>query len=171
MGRLPALLEVLKACSLFRCLSQQNARTSRKSLSQIPLKKRGLNMKKTLQIFFILICVCGLVGCKSTISSNNDKLLESSYTEPKDQTASRGEALPADLFEIEGTVTYQSLEGGFYAIDGTDGRKYDPINLPEAFKKDGLRVKGSVRLKEDVVSFHMYGEFIEIVELEINQKQ
>jgi len=128
-------------------------------------------MKQTLQVFLFLICVCGLVSCKITTSSSNDKLPDSSYTEPKDQTASKGEALPADLFEIEGTVTYQSLEGGFYAIDGTDGRKYDPINLPEAFKQDGLKVKGVVRLKEDVVSFHMYGEFIEIVELEMDQKQ
>ena len=73
-----------------------------------------------------------------------------------------------DIFEIQGTVVHKNLEGGFYAIDGDDGRKYDPINLSEPFKKDGLKVKVTARPKSNAMSIRMYGEIIEIVEITEN---
>ena len=60
---------------------------------------------------------------------------------------------------------YKNLAGGFFAIDGVDGRKYNPINLPESFRKDGLRVKITARLRMDAMSIHMYGAIIEIVDI------
>ena len=71
---------------------------------------------------------------------------------------------PADTFTLAGTVVWQTLEGGFFAIHTDDGKKYDPINLPEAMKQDGLRISVQARLKEGAVSFHMYGPIIEIVD-------
>lgn len=65
-----------------------------------------------------------------------------------------------------GNVTYKNIEGGFYAIDADDGGKYDPINLPESFKKDGLKVKVTARIKKEAMSFHMYGTIIEVVNIE-----
>ena len=41
---------------------------------------------------------------------------------------------------MSGTIRYVRIEGGFYAIYGDNGEQYNPINLPRAFKKDGLRV-------------------------------
>jgi hypothetical protein len=35
---------------------------------------------------------------------------------------------------------YKDMEGGFFAIDGDDGKTYDPINLPDSFKINGLKV-------------------------------
>ena len=66
---------------------------------------------------------------------------------------------------VVGTVKYKEIEGGFYAIDTADGNKYDPINLPEAFRKDGLKVKVTARAKTDAMGFHMYGSIIEIVNI------
>jgi hypothetical protein len=83
-----------------------------------------------------------------------------------DSASSENVSVPdTEPFEIRGSIVYKDLEGGFFAIKGDDGRIYDPINLPEAFKKDGLRVKANARLKKDVGSIHMVGDIIEIVDI------
>ena len=78
---------------------------------------------------------------------------------PSNKTAP---SVTEDIIEILGTVVYKDFEGGFYAIDAEDGSKYDPMNLPEAFRKDGLKVKVTASLKPDAMGFHMYGGIIEI---------
>jgi hypothetical protein len=65
-----------------------------------------------------------------------------------------------------GTVQYINLEGGFYGIIDEDGNKYDPVNLPDEFKQDGLRVKFSAKILKDQMSIHMWGTLIEITEIE-----
>ena len=84
-----------------------------------------------------------------------------------DETAASKKAVhrQADTVEIQGTIVHKDLEGGFYAIEGDDGRTYDPINLPEPFKKNGLRVRATVRYKDDVVGIHMAGDIVEIVDI------
>src|SRR3954470_852144 len=64
-----------------------------------------------------------------------------------------------------GTVHFQSLEGGFFSITGDDGRRFDPINLPQELGRDGLRVRFSGRVRNDLVSVHMYGEILELTEI------
>lgn len=81
---------------------------------------------------------------------------------PDDSGTMRFRSSP-DGIELQGTVVYKDFEGGFFAIDGDDGKTYDPINLPDAYKKDGLKVKATVRVRKDVVGFHMAGTIIEIV--------
>ena len=71
----------------------------------------------------------------------------------------------ADTFEIQGTVVYKRIEGGFYAIDADDGRKYNPISLPEAYRQDGLKVIITARLRTDIMSTHMYGTIIEVIQI------
>ena len=71
-----------------------------------------------------------------------------------------------DAVEILGIVTYQDLEGGFYAIDGLDGTKYDPIHLPESYRKDGLKVRIRAQPRPELMSIRMYGDIIEIIDIE-----
>ena len=71
----------------------------------------------------------------------------------------------ADTIELQGTVVYKDLEGGFFAIDGDDGQTYDPVNLPESFKQNGMRVKATVRVKSDAAGIHMVGDIVEIVDI------
>jgi len=71
-----------------------------------------------------------------------------------------------DTTKSTGTVVFVSIEGGFYGIKGDDGRNYDPVNLPEEFRKDGLRVRYDVRELKDRASFHMWGTMVEIVHIE-----
>jgi hypothetical protein len=65
-----------------------------------------------------------------------------------------------------GTVAHIDLEGGFWGIIGDDGKRYDVSNLPQGFRKEGLRVRfvGSVRPSQ--VSFHMWGVMVEVITLE-----
>lgn len=70
-----------------------------------------------------------------------------------------------DTFDILGTVVYKNSEGGFFAIDGDDGSKYDPISLPESFRKEGLQVTVTARLRKHVGSIHLYGPIIEVVNI------
>ena len=63
-----------------------------------------------------------------------------------------------------GTVTWVPLEGGFYGIIADDGTQYDPLNLPDIYAHDGLRIEFTAIEEPDVVSFHMWGMFITITD-------
>jgi hypothetical protein len=71
-----------------------------------------------------------------------------------------------DTTKSTGTVIFLPIEGGFYGIKGDDGRNYDPVNLPDEFRKDGLRVRYDVRELRDRASVHMWGTIAEIVRIE-----
>lgn len=71
-----------------------------------------------------------------------------------------------DIISETGTVKYIDLEGGFFGIIGDSGKNYDPINLSEEFQKNNLRVGFDAKIREDMVSTHMWGTLIEIVRIE-----
>ncbi len=66
---------------------------------------------------------------------------------------------------ITGTISYRSFEEEFNVIEGDDGTMYDPIGLPDEFKRRGLRVKAIVRTGF-FGSFHRYGTIVEILHIE-----
>ena len=70
------------------------------------------------------------------------------------------------IVDKTGTVQYIDLEGGFYGIVDDDGNKYDPVNLPDEYKEDGLRVKFSGCILKDQVSIHMWGTLIELTDIQ-----
>ena len=74
-----------------------------------------------------------------------------------------GKAEAPDVVSFSGSVSYQTLERGFFAIDADDGQKFMPINLPKEFAVDGLRVQVTARTRNDVAGIQMYGTLIEIV--------
>ncbi|MDX1797627.1 MAG: hypothetical protein R3255_03165 [Candidatus Lokiarchaeia archaeon] len=61
-----------------------------------------------------------------------------------------------------GKIVFVSCEGGFFGILSDDGRAYDPINLPDLFKIDGLRVFFTAHIT-DLGSFHMWGKVIRLL--------
>ncbi|MDG5816123.1 hypothetical protein QA601_13600 [Chitinispirillales bacterium ANBcel5] len=73
--------------------------------------------------------------------------------------------------QYSGTITYIDLEGGFYGIITEEGERYRPINLPEEFREDGLKVTFSGSVAEDVVGIHMWGKPFEIDHIERAEKQ
>ena len=62
-----------------------------------------------------------------------------------------------------GTITFIDLEGGFYAIVGSTD--YDPLNLPEEFKVEGIQVQFKA-LRYNGPTFHMWGTPIVLLEIE-----
>ena len=71
-----------------------------------------------------------------------------------------------DYVHGTGTIQYNDFEGGFYGIVGDDGEHYDPINLPSEFEEDGLQVEFTLKILENMSSFHMWGTVVEIIKIE-----
>jgi hypothetical protein len=70
-----------------------------------------------------------------------------------------------DIVSGTGTVRFFAFEGGFYAIRGDDDETYDPINLPDEFREDGMRVRFRARLLLDIASIHQAGPVVEVIDI------
>jgi len=68
------------------------------------------------------------------------------------------------IISATGTIKYIPLEGGFYGIITDKGEKYLPLNLPDEFKKDRLKVWFKARPKK-VATVYMWGKPIKILEI------
>jgi inhibitor of cysteine peptidase len=92
-------------------------------------------MKRTLTILLLitLLCACDLF-------------------DDKDET-----------FAIEGNVKFSQVEGGCWFVETEDETRYEPIDMPEEIREDGLFVRLIVRPRDDAVSICMIGRLVEIV--------
>lgn len=72
------------------------------------------------------------------------------------------------MIEIIGTVQYQDLGTGFWGIIGSDGRKWQPEQLPGALQKEGLSVKVTAKEKRGAASIFMWGTTIQIIDYSVN---
>ncbi len=128
---------------------------------------REKTMMQIITTLLILTCAVALIGCKdSSDPSKQIPKTEPNISDSNDLSSTGIPTIPsADTFEIQGTIVHMNIEGGFFAIDGDDGSKYDPVSLPESFRKNGLKVKVTARLRKDAISFHMYGAIIEVVNI------
>ncbi|RLG67596.1 hypothetical protein DRN93_04250, partial [archaeon] len=61
-----------------------------------------------------------------------------------------------EVISANGTIKYIPIKGGFYGIITDEGKKYLPLNLPEEFKKDGLRVWFKAKPRK-VATIQMWG--------------
>jgi hypothetical protein len=71
-----------------------------------------------------------------------------------------------DTDMITGEIIYVELEGGFYGINAGDSKKLFPLNLGEAFRKDGLKIRFSYRPAKKVTTTVMWGAPVEILHIE-----
>lgn len=110
------------------------------------LKNSGSMLKILAVLIFYAIVV--LQGCNGT---GHDELSSGS------------------TIGISATVSYISLEGGFWGLVSEDGVKYQPVNLGEEFRKDGLKVELRARVIENTADFRMWGKQIEILEIKIQE--
>ena len=67
-----------------------------------------------------------------------------------------------DTFYIEGSVHHTQI---CWLIESTDGKNYVPINLPREFAEEGLAVVACVKKPNDLGSFCMIGEIVEILNI------
>ena len=71
---------------------------------------------------------------------------------------------PHKVVSMQGTVVFVGLEGGFHAIVGDDGSRWDPDNLPEAFAVDSLHVSFH-GMATNHPTFHMWGQPVELIDI------
>lgn len=64
--------------------------------------------------------------------------------------------------QIVATVEFLNVEGGCWSLLASDGVRYEPVDLGEEFRADGLRVTATVRPLEDVGSVCQVGKIVEI---------
>ena len=71
--------------------------------------------------------------------------------------------------QIEGTITYINLEGGFFGVITDSDEKYLPLNIQEELKKyNGKRIKiTSAFTRQDVVTIFQWGKPLYVKEWEI----
>ena len=65
-----------------------------------------------------------------------------------------------------GTITFVSLEGGFYGITGDDGTEYLPLNLDQQYHIDGLRVSFEYEPVKDTATIQMWGTPVQLTFIE-----
>jgi hypothetical protein len=68
-------------------------------------------------------------------------------------------------FSMTGTVHHLDLEGGLFVIRDDEGKQYQPLNLPQAFRVDGMPVEVEARRRTDVMTTGMAGATIELVRI------
>lgn len=73
--------------------------------------------------------------------------------------------METELLSGKGRVIFNELEGGFYAILGDDGNRFDPHPMLEGWE-DGTRVRYEVRTKPGSMCFHMWGKIVEIITIQ-----
>ncbi len=109
---------------------------------------------------YLLFLACGIglwASCKTTADAG----------EPGSNLTDEP-APPSDLSEegLLGTIQYLEFEGGFYGIVADNGNNYLPINLGDDYKQDSLRVRFTMRARNDVMTIAMWGQPVEIVQIE-----
>ena len=69
-----------------------------------------------------------------------------------------------DLLVLEGRVELIEVDCGGWGIL-TSEDLYETVELPQSFRKDGLRVRAEVQPRRDLVSCTMVGPIVEIVRI------
>jgi hypothetical protein len=69
-------------------------------------------------------------------------------------------------FQVVGTIRYVEIERGVYLIVAADSTRYQPLDLPEAFRKDGLRIRATLRREPDVMTVGQAGEPVSVIRVD-----
>lgn len=72
---------------------------------------------------------------------------------------------PVNYENAKGQVTYINLEGGFYGIKTDDSKNLEPINLPDEYKIDGIRISFNYKQRTDLASYRMWGIIVELSDI------
>ncbi len=66
---------------------------------------------------------------------------------------------------VNATVEFLNLEGGCWTIAPSEQLYYLPLNLPDQFRQDGLKVQAEVLRRDDYGSYCMVGPVVEILSI------
>ena len=80
------------------------------------------------------------------------------------QNQPQAEKQAEDMINVTGTIVFKGMEGGFYALDADDGRKFMPQGMNKALLKHGMKVQVSGIILKDMLTFQQYGEVLKVTE-------
>lgn len=70
--------------------------------------------------------------------------------------------------QIEGTIVYKQLSGGFWGIEDTQGNHWRPKSMPKALQQEGLKLKATIKeSKSGAISIFMWGTSVDLIKFEI----
>lgn len=92
-------------------------------------------------------------------------LLIAACTNPAAAGSSRPVPPSSNRVEFSGKVVMVRLEGGFCGLVANDGRRFEPLNLPAGFCRDGLAVRVRGELISGGVTMRMWGRQLRIEEI------
>ena len=66
---------------------------------------------------------------------------------------------------VDASVEFLNLEGGCWTIEVRKDVHYLPLNLPEEFRRDGLRVRAELLRRNDYGSTCQVGPVVEVLSI------
>ena len=145
-------------------------------------------MKTTLRIVALLTATLMATACKEDAEASNTasvqdkpqienptpvaqtdtpKPLTGHVKDAEDKTLMKEQTSQPDSVTITGTVTYKDLEGGFYGLVAEDGKKYTLQKFPNKYLKNGLVVKVTGTLRNDIMTIQQFGTPLEADKVEV----
>ncbi|GAA0858297.1 hypothetical protein [Aliiglaciecola litoralis] len=112
-------------------------------------------MKQLLYIALSLT-LFGCAGEKVNAQNNPEKVT--------DLTPAKQQQDTVEMITVTGTIVYKELEGGFFALDSDDGKKYMPRGMDKTLLKHGMKVQVKGHVLKDMLTFQQYGEVLKVVE-------
>jgi hypothetical protein len=73
---------------------------------------------------------------------------------------------PTGEFSVDGTVLKLPIETGCWVIRTLEGTEYEPTNLSDEYRNEGVRVRARLRARADMASTCNVGTIVEIVSVE-----
>lgn len=68
---------------------------------------------------------------------------------------------------VTGVIQRKGFGTGAWAIDADNGKSYELHNPPKELQEAGLKVKVEGEIRDDVMSFAMIGQILEVKQFEI----
>ncbi len=116
-----------------------------------------MQIKLLIGLYFsLLLFACGTSHNEvDTSEALKDDSLQSNNSEQQKSKISK-------IMQLNGTIVFQNMEGGFYGFIADNGDKFLPIGLPLEYKKNGLIVEIEAEKIEDMMTTKQFGQNIQI---------
>lgn len=116
-----------------------------------------------MRLLLLFVLFASLAACSNAeVAGRTDPTIPP--RDPEDVFDTDDGLDPEDVVSGVGTIRYIDLEGGFYGLVADDSTRYNPTNLEDAFKEDGLRVRFR-GAREDVMTIQMWGTPLRITNM------
>ncbi len=115
-----------------------------------------------MRYFYVLLFSVILMACQRA-SEPDSESVQKEQLDPITKSSSDAEGKEqVGMKIITGTIQFKSFEGGFYALDADNGSKYTLRKLDREYQVQGLRVRVTGRVLDDVMTTTQYGDLLDV---------